>query len=271
MELKTQISILGCGWLGLPLAEHLIQLNFKIKGSTTRHEKLKTLQEKEIIPYQIQLTETQILGDITAFLNGSSILIINIPPGLRKRPNKNHVKEIQLLLNHVQESEIKHVLFISSTSVFADQASIPTIINSSTPDALQESSKQLIAVEQLLKELSSSTVSILRFGGLFDASRHPAKILAGKSNVSNPDAPINLIHKSDCIGLITMIIEGDAWEHTFNAAYPYHPLKNDYYYSYCIKHHLEPPKFNREKSSVGKIISSKKTEQFLSYQLEHQP
>ncbi|MEZ7854793.1 MAG: SDR family NAD(P)-dependent oxidoreductase, partial [Cyclobacteriaceae bacterium] len=29
------ISILGCGWLGLPLARQLVQQGHQIKGSTT--------------------------------------------------------------------------------------------------------------------------------------------------------------------------------------------------------------------------------------------
>ena len=30
----TQISILGCGWLGLPLAKALLKNGFSVKGST---------------------------------------------------------------------------------------------------------------------------------------------------------------------------------------------------------------------------------------------
>lgn len=32
------VSILGCGWLGLPLAEQLLAEGYSVKGSTTRAE-----------------------------------------------------------------------------------------------------------------------------------------------------------------------------------------------------------------------------------------
>jgi len=35
----TQISILGCGWLGLPLAKAILENEFSVKGSTTSREK----------------------------------------------------------------------------------------------------------------------------------------------------------------------------------------------------------------------------------------
>jgi 3-hydroxyisobutyrate dehydrogenase-like beta-hydroxyacid dehydrogenase len=36
MDIENKsISILGCGWLGVPLAKHLIQKGFSVKGSVT--------------------------------------------------------------------------------------------------------------------------------------------------------------------------------------------------------------------------------------------
>ncbi|WP_321539617.1 NAD(P)-binding domain-containing protein [Flavobacterium piscinae] len=46
-----QISILGCGWLGMPLAKHLLQKGYSIKGSTTTETKLELLQNEGITPF----------------------------------------------------------------------------------------------------------------------------------------------------------------------------------------------------------------------------
>ena len=40
---QNKIGIIGCGWLGLPLAKEFISNNYKVKGSTTTKEKLETL------------------------------------------------------------------------------------------------------------------------------------------------------------------------------------------------------------------------------------
>ena len=49
----TQISILGCGWLGLPLAKALLENSFLVNGSTTSIEKLSVLENSGIQGFQI--------------------------------------------------------------------------------------------------------------------------------------------------------------------------------------------------------------------------
>ena len=51
-----QISILGCGWLGFPLAENLINKGNKIKGTTTSVDKLQLLSKAGIVPYLISIS-----------------------------------------------------------------------------------------------------------------------------------------------------------------------------------------------------------------------
>ena len=60
-----QISILGCGWLGMPLAKSLLEKGFSVKGSTTSLEKISAIQSNGIQPFQIELSETE----IKAFFN----------------------------------------------------------------------------------------------------------------------------------------------------------------------------------------------------------
>ena len=79
-----KVSILGCGWLGFPLAKKLIEIDFEVKGSTTSENKLDLLKSNNIEPFLITISEDKITGTISEFLYDSEILIINIPPGLRK-------------------------------------------------------------------------------------------------------------------------------------------------------------------------------------------
>ena len=52
---KPAISIIGCGWLGLPTAQYLLQQGYPVKGSTTTPSKLSILEEKGITPHLLQL------------------------------------------------------------------------------------------------------------------------------------------------------------------------------------------------------------------------
>ena len=46
-----KISILGCGWLGFPLAKSLVEKGFSVKGSTTSENKLSILSTAGILFY----------------------------------------------------------------------------------------------------------------------------------------------------------------------------------------------------------------------------
>lgn len=267
--MNKQISIIGCGWLGLPLAAALVENGHIVKGSTTSTDKVDLLKQKGIHPFIVTISEEHIEGNITECLKGTEILIINIPPGLRKNPNADVVKKMQLLSTYIENSEIKNVLYVSSTSVYEDQFKIPIITEKSPINGQSSSSKQLIAAEQIFKINPNFKTTILRFGGLIGDDRDPAKFLSGKKDVKNPDAPVNLIHLHDCIGIIKAIIENDQWETEFNAAAPQHPTREHYYNAVCEAKNLPLPQFDYAIPSKGKIISSEKMEQQLNYEFLH--
>ena len=168
-----QISILGCGWLGLPLAKQLIQNGFLVKGSTTSVDKLHLLESAGIIPYQIELSSEEIEGPIADFLDKSEILIIDIPPKLRGIEKDNFVAKIQLLLPVIEKSSNLKVVFVSSTSVYADTNKIVTEDSITFPES--ESGRQLLTAELLLKNSASFKTTVVRFGGLIGENRHPIR------------------------------------------------------------------------------------------------
>lgn len=264
-KLKGKVSVIGCGWLGFPLAKYLVREDFAVKGSTTSSDKLELLKKHNIKGYLIQLNETGISGSYSDFLANSTTVIINIPPGLRQNPTKNHVTEIRHLVAAIEEQNIKNVLYISSTSVFNDESHYPEITGETLPNATSDSAKQLIEIEQKLQNNSNFNTTILRFGGLFDDKKHPAKYLSGRSNISNPGAPINLIHKEDCIHIITTILKKKLWNTALNAVYPSHPNKKTYYSAYCERHDTPLPVFDSYTKSEGKIVKSSKLIRLLNY------
>ena len=42
------ISVLGCGWLGLPLAQRLVNQGYLVKGSSTRQSLIVELKKSNI-------------------------------------------------------------------------------------------------------------------------------------------------------------------------------------------------------------------------------
>ena len=266
----TQIIILGCGWLGLPLAKKLIEKGHPVNGSTTSESKLPILENAGINPFLVTLDSESVSESITDFLAESEILIIDIPPKLRgtndDSPRKIFVEKIEKLIPFIEKSSVKKVLFVSSTSVYGDQNDL--VSEETMPNPETESGKQLLLVEGLLQKNQNFDTTILRFGGLIGEDRHPVTSLSGKENIANPDAPVNLIHQNDCIGIIEAIINQSKWDEVFNAVAPFHPSKEDYYTQKAKEQNLILPKFSSEKSNLKKTISSEKIEKSLNYKFK---
>jgi nucleoside-diphosphate-sugar epimerase len=264
-----QISILGCGWLGMPLAKSLLEKGFSVKGSTTSFEKISALESNGIQPFQIELSQTEIKGEIDSFLENSEILIIDIPPKLRSISSENFVKKIENLIPFIEKAKIEKVIFISSTSVYSDAPSTALRVTESTkPNPETESGKQLLATEILLQSNANFKTTVVRFGGLIGDNRHPLHFLAGRKNIENPEAPINLIHQEDCIGIIEAIVKQECWNETFNAVAPFHPTRKEYYTQKAKELGLLLPEFVNSKIAFGKIILSDKVEKVLDYHFQ---
>lgn len=258
-----KIGIIGCGWLGFPLGKVLIKKGHRVYGTTTSPEKLQQLSQSGIEASLITINETGIEGDIQSFLRQLDVLVINIPPRLRGQNRENYVSKIEHLVNEIEKSSVKKVLFIGSTSIYANDNSIVT--EDTIPKPETESGRQLLAVEKLLTKYNYFKTTILRFGGLFGEERHPANFLSGKKNIANPLAPVNLIHLTDCIEIITAIIRNELWGESFNAAHPDHPLKQEYYTRKALLAEMNPPDFNVKNESKGKTIDPGKLINKLKY------
>lgn len=261
-----KISILGCGWLGLPLAKRLLEEGHIVKGSTTNRDKLSKLTHVGIIPYEIKLYAEGVQGDITSFISDAELLIINIPPGLRNDPEANFIGKIGRLQDYIEQSGVEKVLFVSSTSIYEDAEKFPEYTEEDNANAESNTSRQLISAEEHLKESDSYKTTVIRFGGLFGPGRHPVTYLAGKTDLKNPATPVNMIHLDDCIEIISQIIKKKVWGKTFNAVYPEHPTKEKYYTQIAETKNLAVPEFEHSSVSKGKVISSRVLQKELKYE-----
>ncbi|WMW78032.1 NAD-dependent epimerase/dehydratase family protein [Flavobacterium sp. 20NA77.7] len=265
--MKT-ISILGCGWLGLPLAKSLLLKGYEVKGSTTSKSKLEVFKNVGILPFQIQLEAHQIIGTVEEFLNETNVLLIAIPPGLRKvnstLEEMTFVNKVKTLIRFIEKSGIQKVLFVSSTSVFGDRFPIVEITEETIPNPDTESGKQLAIAETLLQSNPHFKTTVIRFGGLIGEDRNPINQLQHKT-IPNPDAPINLIHQMDCIGIIETILAEEKWNEVYQASGINTLTRRAYYTAKAKELGIRNPIFEEKIASKGKHILSKKIEKELNY------
>ena len=251
MSINT-ISILGSGWLGLPLATQLYKQGFHVKASTRHRERFSDVATAGASAFYVDIDQ---ISDIQEFLH-SEILIINIT-------SKNQTAFANLI-QQIEKSPIQKILFISSTSVYQ---SLNREVNED--EHAEDHDSILWEIEQQFQTSNHFQTTILRFSGLIDKRRHPGRFFRNGRRVPQADAPVNLIHLDDCLGIIDAILQQQAWGETFNGCADTHPSKREFY-SYARKlMGLSVPEFDTETEVKYKIISNQKIKTKLNYTLQH--
>jgi nucleoside-diphosphate-sugar epimerase len=259
-----KIAVLGCGWLGFPLAKSLVIKSFFVNGSTTSIDKVSRIASNGIAPFLINLGLEKSGDDIQLFLD-ADLLIINIPPGRGTEQADDYEDKISALAKEIEKSTIKKVIFISSTSVYPE---INDHVDETYEDKSESASaKRMLAAEEIIKSIPIIQSTIIRMAGLIGPNRHPGRFFSGKENIPAGLSPVNLIHLEDCIGVIEFVIENNLWDQTFNAAAPSHPLKTDFYDLASQKFNGKSAQFLQEEGSYKIVDSAKIISE--GYQFKH--
>jgi nucleoside-diphosphate-sugar epimerase len=256
-----KISILGCGWLGSPLAVHLKNKGFEVLGSTTSKEKIETLKKTGVSPYLISISEEKITGNISEFLN-TDVLFINIPFGKQKGNFKAYLE----LVKAIDKSTVQKIIFISSTAVYKDTNGI--VVENENFE-INPAKEELVKLENLFFNQTTFKTTVLRFSGLVGGARNPGNFFKPDRIVQNGLAPINLIHLDDCIAIVENIIQKNIWNEVFNASADTHPTRKEFYTAATIHQKKEPATFIENEDFSFKIISNTKLKETLNYQFIH--
>ncbi len=254
--MKT-ISILGCGWLGAPLAFRLLQEKYNVKGSTTRTEKLPSLRDIGVKPYLIRL-DPQLSGQHAAEFFRADVLIIDIPPLVQKHGAQHHPQQIEAVLEAVSEHEQLKVIYISSTSVYP-AAGNDLREEQADPEA-PGANITLLKAEALLKSALGDRVTILRSGGLMGYDRISGKWSRGTEVA---DTPVNYLHRDDAVEIILQLIKQEKWGKTYNAVSPHHPSRSSIYQKNAETFGWQPAAVAA--TTQHKTISPAKLQQELGY------
>ena len=246
------ISILGSGWLGLPLIRHFTSRHLKVAGSTRQLSRFPQIEAVGGIAFLIDIDKQ---NHWAAFFQAET-MFINI--------TSKNLQGFQNLVKQIADSPVKNVLLVSSSSVYQNLQRVV-----SEDEAAENPGSALFQIEQLFQRQRSFKTTVLRCSGLIDARRHPGNFFRHGRQVQQPDAPVNLIHLDDVIGIIDAIIRQQAWGQVFNASADTHPSKRQFY-SYARQLLSQPaPDFADGDSSAYKIVSNDKVKQQLGYQFRH--
>ncbi|WP_299061580.1 NAD(P)H-binding protein [uncultured Polaribacter sp.] len=244
------VSILGCGWLGKPLAVSFLEEGYFVKGSTTSEEKITDLEALDIESYIVNISEFE---EFDTFLN-TDILIIAI--------TSKDIDGFENLISQIQNSSVQKVIFISSTSVYGRINKVVT----EEDDVLNTS---LTEIEDLFRKNTFFETTIIRFAGLYGGERHPANWFKNGKKIPQPKGFVNMIHREDCIEIIHEIVAQNCWNTTLNACSNHHPTRREFYTIAKLSRDFETPEFENNDVYEWKIISSEKLQKVLDYTFIH--
>ncbi len=258
------VSVLGCGWLGLPLATELALRGHRVRGSVTHPEKLEVLAEAGIEGYRLELSPT-LTGDIGGFF-GADVLIITLPPKRREADvETRYPAQIATLLEATPENT--QIIFTGSTSVYPDvgRAVTETDAGGNAENSISASGRAILAAEALLRPRGAT---ILRLAGLYGYDRQPGRRLAGR-DVSGGDTPVNLAHRDDVLNALLGVLEKEVTGVTLNVCAPQHPTRREVYTRQAERSGLAPPHFVEPHLQGYKLVSSDALVAELDFTFRH--
>jgi nucleoside-diphosphate-sugar epimerase len=262
MPLRS-VSILGCGWLGLPLAQKLVASGYTVKGSTTTQAKISVLENSNIIPYHLTCAPSVEGEDVADFFKADA-LFVNIPFRRNLEDPRFYVEQMRSVIANAAAAGARFVIFAGSTAVYPlrnqhareDDVIVPS-------DARAQA---LLEAEQLFLNDPHFKATVIRFAGLYGPGREIGEFLkTGRVAAKDGNAPVNLIHLDDCIGIISAVLQKKPAGEIFNACADAHPLRKDLYVHAAIAAGLKPQHLAEKENPAYKIIDNAKVKELLSY------
>jgi len=263
------IAILGCGWLGTPLAKTL-QARYSVIVSTTRAEQQQQLITQGLSATLLSIPCPQRRLRLSPIMQ-QSVLIIALPPKFRsgQRDYVDHIKSIVAAAKH---NNISQLILISSTAVY--EGLTGKVTEQSLLSLASDKAKMIAQAEQYVLAYTDDNHQgcVIRLGGLVGEKRYPGYFLAGKQQLLNGGAPVNLIHQVDAIGIIQAVVNQQS-SGIFNGVCDTHISKQQFYQQACLLKGLVSPTFApltfEQNAANAKIIDNQKVQQVLTYQFRY--
>jgi nucleoside-diphosphate-sugar epimerase len=241
------ISILGCGWLGLPLAEEL-QKSYEVKGSYRSRATQQALENSGIEYYPIDLADEEFDEEFFE----CDVLIIAVPPSLRLQSADVHLKQLQLVNECLNEDT--HVIYCNTTAIYDLGENLT-----------EEQASKTSPFAQFEKVFTDNPCTVLRLAGLVDYDRTIVSSLINKKIAIDHREPVNLVHRDDVIQVVSEVIEQEKWDEVYNVCAPEHSNKEEVYGHWALLLGFDELEFVKKDKPMIKTISSDKLIKDLGY------
>ncbi len=275
-----RVLILGCGYVGRPLAESLTKQEHEVVAATRSTDIHEELKQAGIEPAVADVTKPETL---TA-LKGPFDWVINTVSS--SKGGADTYKEVYLegtrnILSWLKESPPTKYVWTSSTSVYA-QTDGSLIKEHTETEPATETSKILVETENLLLKAAkddSFPAIILRVAGIYGPERGHLflQYLKDEAKMSGrPDRLLNMIHVDDVVGVIEAVLKGAKGGEIFNTV-DEEPVSQTRFFRYLSETLGKPmppaadpaEETKRKRALTHKKVSNRKLLMELGYQFKY--
>jgi len=242
-----KLGIIGCGWLGTHIAEHLSN-QYKIFVTTTTESKAEDFKSKDFHPTLVSFSD-EIDTGMKEWEAASELdaIIVSVPFSGIRGAQISMTEKRQNLLNFLGDYK-GQLFYTSSTGVY-----LQTERDFTEDDA---PAKDVESERFILEEFPQT--NILRLGGLMGDQR-----LLKNYNISQLDQLVNHIHYADICSVVEKMLDNKSESKVYNVVAPIHPNKEE-----VINAQKDLP-YDGERTTVGRTISPKRLIDELNFEFQY--
>jgi len=249
--------IIGCGYLGAELLRALTRTGWAATGITLSESSAADLRNEGLSVTAADLRTS----DIRALTAGNPSVIIHCASSGRGGPEAYREVFLEATQRLVQEAEFKHLIFTSSTSVYA-QTDGSTVTETDPAEPQRETGVILRETEELTVDRRGT---VLRLGGIYGPRRciPLKKLLSGQATIEGDGKRVlNSIHRSDAVSAFCLAAN-QKWPGIFNVVDDTPVTQLEWFEWTCAKlgrplPPFVPPDLNRKRGWTSKRVSNAK-------------
>lgn len=263
-----KVSIIGLGWLGMPLAMALMGRGYQVVGCKTTDDGVEAARNVGIECYRLRLTpEPECEARELEALLDTEALIVTLPPSRVSQEGAGYLEAVQAIVNSALAHGVQRMVFTSTTSVYGRTQGIVKESSALQPDTA--TARSIVELEQWLHALPNTEVDIVRLAGLVGAERHPGRFLAGRRDVPNGSHGVNLVHQEDVVAAILLLLQLPHGGHLYNLCAPLHPSREVFYTAQAQRLHLDPPRFLAGDPAAARLVDGQLICRELGFEYLH--
>ena len=205
-----KVAIIGCGYVGTALAQHLrTNSDYVITATTTTPGKVAEL---ETVAHRVAVLKGNDTKALAAAIQNQDAVILSVGAANADVYEETYLGTAKAIASVLpQFPTVKQLIYTGSYALYGDQKG--EWVDEETQIAPANRNGEIIAqTEQVLLEMSSSTlkVCIFRLGGIYGPGRELIKIFGRSAGMTRPGTGkefSNWIHLEDIVGALTFALE----------------------------------------------------------------